>query len=132
MDSKGECILTSLGIMFRLFRYNLGSILLPGHKNEVCATHLGGRSGIVKESRDRISVTKQALTTCAQVTIKGSSFLLKPFWQSTEPAGWESINLTATKGWHSQGTTNRKPSVDYIDGRTYQSLTPDAVKEHCT
>lgn len=51
----------------RLFGHNLGSILLPGHKNEVCGTHLGGRSGTVEEPGGRISVTKKALSTGAQV-----------------------------------------------------------------
>lgn len=59
-----------LGKMFkacRLFGHNLGSILLPGHKNEVCGTHLGGRSGTVEEPGGRISVTKKSLSTGAQV-----------------------------------------------------------------
>lgn len=114
---------------YRFLRHNLGNILLSGHKNVVCATHLEGKSGTVKESGGRISVTKQALSTGAQALRISQFFLPKPLCQSTQPAGWESINLTATKGWQSQGPTN---SVDCMDGRTYQSLTPDAVKEHCT
>lgn len=63
----------------------------------------------MKESGRRISVTKQALSTGAQAPSISQFFLPNPHWQSTQPAGWESINMTATKGWQSQGATQQEP-----------------------